>query len=180
MVQGQHGFVSVVIPVWGNYYRFLEECEESVRKQTYKDYEIIVVKDFFDLPTARNAGIAEALGEWILPLDADDKIDPQYLEKTIGLSDIVTTRHRDWDGVECGKRNKLELKDFEVTNQIIACSLFKKQIWDEIGGYDESMKDGYEDWDFWKRALRAGYKVVAVDEPLYWYRKHPDQMTANM
>ena len=83
--------VSIIIPIWGTAYNeFLPACLESVKKQTFKDYEIIVVDTETDLPTARNVGIKKAKGEWILCLDADDMIDPTFLEKTIGKDDIVS------------------------------------------------------------------------------------------
>jgi hypothetical protein len=44
-------------------------------------------------------------------------------------------------------------------------------VWNEINGYDENMKEGFEDWDFWRRATKKGFKVRIVDEFLFYYRK---------
>jgi GT2 family glycosyltransferase len=68
------------------------------------------------------------------------------------------------------------LEDFERGNQLISGSLFKREVWETIDGYDEAMVEGYEDFDFWYRAVKAGYKITVVKEPLYWYRKHDDSM----
>jgi len=170
------GKVSVVIPVWGEYKRYLPECVNSVKNQTYKNYEIIIVDDCSDLPTARNKGISKAKGEWVLPLDVDDHLEPNYLERTVGKGDIVTTSYRTQTDVHRCPASVILLENLRKGNQVIACSLFKKKIWEEIGGYDESMKDGYEDWDFWVRCLVAGYDIEVIDEPLYFYRQHEDSM----
>lgn len=161
--------VSVVIPCWGVYKEYLPKCVESVVNQTFTDYEIIIVEDKTDLPSARNAGIQKAKGEYILPLDVDDWIKPTYLEKTIDKGDIVTTNVELPDTKNHCFAWEIDLKTFELQNQLIACSLFKKEVWEKIGGYDENMKDGYEDWDFWWRAALAGYKFTVIHEPLYYY-----------
>ena len=97
--------ISVVVPCY-NQAQYLDECLQSVLNQTYQDWECIIVNDGSPdnteeiaknwvekdtrfiylskenggLSSARNAGIEIAKGEWILPLDADDKIGERYLE----------------------------------------------------------------------------------------------------
>ena len=103
--------VSVVIPCY-NHGAFLQETLESLHAQTFTNFEVIVVDDgstdaltvaLLDslvepglrvirtenrgVSAARNRGIAEPRGEYILPLDSDDKIAPNYLEKTVTILD---------------------------------------------------------------------------------------------
>lgn len=163
--------VSIIIPVWGSYKEFLPACLESLKRQTFKDFEIIIVDNKTDLPSARNDGIKRAKGEYILPLDVDDEIEPDYLEKTINRGDIVTTGYYHNRGENHIVTRNVSLDGFKNCNQLIACSLFKKKVWDVIGGYDESMKNGYEDWDFWYRAVKNGFKVLVIPEPLYHYNR---------
>lgn len=165
--------ISVVIPCWGDYYKYLPQCLVSIEKQTYKNYEIIISSES-DLPTARNRGIEKAVGEWIFPMDVDDGIDPRLFEMVVGVGDIVATGHKE-NGVEHYPTD-VSLEAFLDGNRIVACTLFKKKVWEDIGGYDENMKDGYEDWDFWIRALRAGYNISVVREPLFTYTRHNDSM----
>ena len=161
--------VSIIIPVWGDYFKYLPKCLDSIQAQTYDNYEIIIVENNTDLPSARNVGVKRAKGEYILPLDVDDWIKPDYLEKTVGKGDIVITHVE----LPHSKNHcfgwEIKPEAFVIRNQLIACSLFKKEVWEKIGGYDESMVDGYEDWDFWWRASNAGYKFTVIHEPLYYY-----------
>lgn len=188
--------VSIVIPAY-NQAQWLPEAIQSALDQTV-ECEVIVVNDgspdntsevakMFDvkliekenggLSSARNAGIKEATGEWILTLDADDKIAPDFVEKCLKYNDeydIIGTGQQefgDTDRKYLFKQNPTHA-DFLQNNQINCCSLFRKEIWETIGGYDEEMKLGYEDWDFWMRATKAGYKVITVPEYLFFYRKH--------
>lgn len=193
--------VSIVIPCYGQAH-YLEDAIESALTQTVL-CEVIVVNDGSPdntseiakkypvrlvekknggLSSARNAGIAVAKGEYILTLDADDIISQDFLEKTLGLDDIVGTQQQEFgDSHTLWINNNLHptFEDFKKANQINCCSLFKKEIWEKVGGYDESMRIGYEDWYFWLKATKAGYKVTIVPEPLFFYRKHGQSMVSN-
>ena len=119
-----------------------------------------------------------------MTLDADDTIQPDFIEKCLFYKDnydIIGTGQQ-----EFGDSNNKHIfktnptfKDFVQNNQINCCSLFRKEIWETIGGYDEEMKLGYEDWDYWLRATKAGYKVITIPEYLFNYRKHGKSMVTN-
>lgn len=154
---------------------------DEVAKQFYVDKYI--VKENGGLSSARNAGIKEATGEWILTLDSDDKIAPDFIEKCLKYKDeydIIGTGQQEFgdsDNKHLFKTNPT-FTDFIQNNQINCCSLFRKEIWETIGGYDEEMRLGYEDWDFWLRATKAGYKVATIPEYLFFYRKHGESMVS--
>lgn len=191
--------VSIIIPCY-NQAHFLPDAIESALEQTYHNVEIIVVNDGSPdntsevarrypvklieqknkgLSGARNAGIKAAKGEYILPLDADDKIHPDFIMKTIGKNDIVSTSLRCF-----GKQDREwvtymthpEYQHFLQRNQINCCALFKREVWETVKGYDENMRIGFEDWDFWRRATYEGYGVTVVKEVLFYYRKHSKSM----
>jgi len=194
-----HDSVSIIIPCY-NQSGYLCEAIDSALAQTIPPHEIIVVDDgstlgnvaeitapYGDAVTtiitpnrgvsaARNIGIRIATGTWVATLDADDKLASEYIEKMIGKSDIVSAV-LDTFGSETRRWAPPKVnptwQDFVHKNHIMCCSLYKRAIWEKIGGYDEAMRDGYEDWDFWVRATHAGYGVHVVPETLFFYRKYP-------
>lgn len=195
--------VSVVIPCY-NYGRFLQEAVESVLGQTFQDFEIIIVNDgstddtsvvaerlIADHPqhrirlisqdnsgqpaASRNRGISEARGEFILPLDADDKTDLTMIEKMIAVLDnncavdIVycdTVRFGDVNNsYQTGEWNLQRLATINILNY---CALYRKKVWEDVGGY--RLNCGYEDWDFWISAAEKGFMGYRIPEYLFYYR----------
>lgn len=135
------------------------------------------------LPGARNRGFHEARAEFVLPLDCDDALDPSFLAETVALlrkapADVafVFTHMRlthALDGVLPRHFNRF---DQLFLNQLPYCMLLRRSAWQAIGGYDESMRDGSEDWEFSIRLARAGFRGVELPKPLFLYRVSPDGM----
>ena len=152
---------------------------EVVRK--YKGVGYIWHSENKGLSAARNSGIRQAETEWILPLDADDTIHPTMIEKCLEVNaDIVGVGQQtfgDYSQSHIFLKDPV-LYDFMQWNQINCCSLFRKGMWEAVGGYDESMREGYEDWDFWLRSVNKGYTVKTIQEVLFFYRKHGNSMVS--
>lgn len=204
--------VSIIVPCYKQAH-FLSETLESVLKQTYTNWECIIINDgspdnteevarswlikdkrfrYIEkinggLSSARNAGINASIGEYILPLDSDDCIHKDYL--TILVPKLQ--QDNSLAIVSCYSRffetnlNTIiyELKPKGTTyhyllyvNQLIATSLFRKKCWEEVGGYDENMKSGFEDWEFWIAITKLGWKYKVVAEFLFYYRKSKKSM----
>jgi hypothetical protein len=190
---------SIVIPCH-NHGEYLGEAIESALAQTHP-CEVIVVDDGstddsaevagrYDvtlirqknkgLPAARNAGIRKATTTHILPLDADDKLHPECVERMLAASRSAIVRsparlfgdtNRTWM-----PGGGTSLADFLQQNRASACSLFPKAAWEAVGGYDEKMRHGYEDWDMWVRMVASGVQVATIADALWYYRKHGDSM----
>ncbi len=138
------------------------------------------------LSSARNHGIRHARGEYVMTLDADDLLEPDLLARAVPILEgdseagVVTTHIRLFD--DEGPTGTVYtpsgggVVDFLVRNQACGGSLFRAACWDAAGGYDESMRSGSEDWEFWIAVTSAGWKVRVVPEPLYLYRRTPDSM----
>lgn len=194
-------FVSVVIPCF-NAGRLLEEAVQSALAQTWGNLEIVIVDDgstdadtlallestpwprtkIFRQPNAgpavaRNRAIREARGEYILPLDADDTIDPTYVEKAVA----VLNAHPEVGCVYCRAMKfgaeqgpwdlpPYRLEELVIDNVVFVTALFRKADWQEIGGFDERLRHGVEDYDFWVKMVASGRDVVQLNEFLFHYR----------
>lgn len=204
--------VSVIIPCY-NHGQYLDEAVDSVLAQTYQEFEIIVVNDgstdeFTNkllanynkrktrvlnqnnqgLPCTRNNGIKVSSGEYIVCLDADDSVHPEFLSKTIPILD-ADTEHQygfvmPWVQL-FGEMNFIwETSEYDpylvcMRNGMHPAAPFRRECWDAAGGYNENMKYGYEDWDFWVTIAALGYRWVTLKEPLINYRKSVESMLVN-
>ncbi|NTU71291.1 MAG: glycosyltransferase family 2 protein [Coriobacteriia bacterium] len=199
----QPGRVSVVIPCY-NQANYLPDAIESALNQTYHDVEVVVVNDGSPddtsevarrypqvvlveqenagLSAARNAGIRAASGQYILPLDADDMIDSTYCEKAVPLFTtgvgIVRAYQQNFgdDNQAYALPEVKTVYDILPRNAICCASMFRRDLWEKVGGFDENMKSGYEDWEFWIRILAKKKQVRTIPEVLFYYRKHGRSM----
>lgn len=199
--------VSVIIPCF-NQGQFVDEAVDSVLAQSYQDFEIIIVNDgstdadtnrllqSYDRPktrvvstdnqglsAARNNGIRAANGEYVLPLDADDRIGPTYLEQAVKLLDkrpelgIVYCRAQLFGAVDTEwQLPEFSLDSMLLDNVIFCSALFRRCDWQAVGGYDESLTHGWEDYDFWLSLLEKDRKVYQILEILFYYRVSADSM----
>jgi glycosyltransferase involved in cell wall biosynthesis len=151
---------------------------------------IIIDQENRGLSEARNTAIRAGDGEFILPLDADDWLDPQYLEKTVPkMADpevgIVATSMK-YEGL---LHNVIEPKGLTLqhemhTNDLPVCSLYRRECYNQTKGYETLFVEvggstrvlGYEDYEFWISVLKRGWKVATVLEPLFHYTVRPNSM----
>src|SRR5207253_2939635 len=98
------------------------------------------------------------------------------LEADSGI-DIVYT-----DAQYFGEFNRVEKTadfDFELLcyqNHLNYCALFRRNVWEQTGGYDPNLVWGYEDWKFWINCAEKGFKARRIAEPLFLYRVKPESM----
>jgi len=141
-----------------------------------KGYNIIFQENK-GLSAARNTGISIAKGEFILPLDADNKIRTNYVYKSIKvletIKDIsIVYGNGAFFGEQTGLKRQFEfnLQRLMLYNYIDACAVYRKSVWEAVGGYDSNMKYGLEDWEFWLNAAFKGFKFSYIDDILFDYR----------
>ncbi len=194
--------VSVIVPCY-NQAHFLDDCLESVINQKYSNWECLVVDDgspdnTFEvtqkwiakdvrikylskenggLASARNFGIKNALGKYILPLDSDDKISAEYI--ALAVEYIQSNKNCKVVYAQAmlfgQKEGPWYLADFSLQNlakqnMIFCTALFSKDSWEKVGGYDETIRDGFEDWDFWISLLKNGGDVYKLPVIGFYYR----------
>lgn len=200
---------SVVIPAY-NQSQYLAECIESVLEQSYKAHEVIVVNDGSQdetryvaqqypvkyveqtnrgLSSARNTGIMNMTGDWFYPLDSDDMMLDNCLQRVVDTiaehpeADIISPSFKCF-----GKFNETvilmpspKLDDFkfingEPHNRIGYFSAIKKEALLEVGGYSSKMTWGWEDMHLTVSLLVRGKTIVTIPEPLILYRTKDHSM----
>jgi glycosyltransferase involved in cell wall biosynthesis len=197
-----NGMVSIIVPCY-NQADYLPETLESILAQTDVNWECVIVNDGSPDNTdevvqrylvqdnrfkyikqsnkgpaaARNAGIENSCGEFILPLDADDLIAPTYLEKAVAIfaqnadTKLVYCK-ADIFGLEKGPWNldDYNYDSFIWKNCIFCSAMYKRNDYLKTGGYNVNMTHGLEDWDFFLSLLGKNDVVHCIDETLFYYR----------
>ena len=131
---------------------------------------------------ARNTGIRETKAPLVLVLDGDDKIEPGYIERVRQLlyEDPLMVAASSWmhtfgvlDSIVCPGGGTII--EFLARNCCPATHIFRREIWETCGGYDETMRSGFEDWDFFLSMLESmpDSHIGIVTEPLIDYRTAP-------
>ena len=193
--------VSVVVPVY-NMEAFLPETLDSILASDYPNFEVVVVDDgskdasyriacdyakkdqrvrAYTQPNggacaARNQAVRLAKGEFILPVDADNLIEPGLIADSVKeiLKDPsvkVVAPRADFFGERTGewKLPPFSLHLLARKNIMDTCALYRKVEWERAGGYCEGII-AREDWEFWIAVLKNGGKVVRLPEIGLHYR----------
>lgn len=200
--------ISVIVPCY-NQAQYLDDALYSVLSQTYHDWECVIVddgspdnteavatkwtekdsrfkyvfKENGGLCSARNYGIERATGEFILPLDADDKIAANYVALTLdsfqedaSLTVVYCRAEKFGDEEGLWLLPPFSLFNLAQNNMIFCSAIFRKLDWELVRGYDEKMIYGLEDWDFWIAILKNGGGVKCLDKVGFYYRIKFDSM----
>jgi glycosyltransferase involved in cell wall biosynthesis len=201
--------VSVIIPCF-NLGEYLDEAVASVLSQTFQDFEILIVDDgstdsatvhLFEhyarprtqvfrtpnrgLAAARNYLISRATGKYLCALDADDKLHPQFLEKTVGVLEsdpslAFVSPHLQMFGEEehiWPEESACDLATLLFDDTVITPALVRRELVEALGGYDERMPhQGDEDWDLWISLVEAGHHGVIIPDVLFFYRRRRGSM----
>jgi hypothetical protein len=125
-----------------------------------------------------------ARGEFFVPLDSDDELAPDFMAKLLGplredaeagFAHCLARLHGDIDAVWIPRPYNPYWQLFE--NAVVGCVMVRAAAWESVGGYDETMTSGNEDWELWLRLSAAGWGQMRVEEPLFRYRKHGVSMS---
>lgn len=199
--------VSIIIPCY-NQGKYVAEAINSALRQTFKDIEIVCVNDgstdnsveiiksfenkyknFIFLNNKENRGviysrnfaIKNCNGTYILPLDADDIIEPTYVEKAVKILDnnpnigIVYCKAKIFGNYDKYWNLKpFNKSDILYENCIFCSALFRKSDFLKIGGYNNNMKYGCEDYDLWLSFIEQGLEVFQINEILFSYRQYDE------
>jgi glycosyltransferase involved in cell wall biosynthesis len=208
-----------VVVVCFNYGQYVEEAVESARCQTLNRIEVIVVdggSTDATTPAAldrlaqrhpevrvlrrdgrhlvgdnRNFGIAAARGRYVCCLDADDLLEPIYLEVASYLLechdyDVVSTATRTFGLREetFGLLPRPALDDMLLANNVSTVAVFRRSLWERSAGFHDTGTGPdhiHEDWKFWVRLAALGARIINITgQPLFLYRVHGEHSLSNL
>lgn len=210
--------VSIIMPVY-NGADYIGQAIESVLAQEYPNFELVIIDDgstdntkevilrYNDerirylyqenkgVSSARNLAINKAKGQYIMPLDADDMMTPDFIAKHLAEFE----KHPDVDLVYCdvllidGNGNQIRIMnkpEYQDRRYLIRDLLraghpvvpfrlgIRRSVFDKIGFYDEDLLIG-EDYDMMRRFVKAGLKAHHLSEPLHLRRMYADSLSRN-
>ena len=201
--------ISIIVPVY-NVENYLEECLESIRKQTYQDIEVILVNDGstddsqaicehfcqtdnrFRLinqknqgqSVARNHGVKESIGEYIMFVDSDDVVSLGLLEQLMKYMsngiDIVECDRT--EAIQClnEEKKEIDVKEFDSNEALYECfnhgvswspvaKLYRREIVEKVPFLENLI---YEDFYTGIVSLKYIHKMRKIDYIGYYYRYH--------
>lgn len=203
--------VTIAIPCF-NQEAFLFECLNSLIAQTMPAWEAFVVDDCsphhivdrivasYDdariryirhqtnrgLAASRNTGLQAGCAPFVLCIDADDFLDPEFLSLTL---DTIEGQDSDCAYAEyqlVGLSNDVWTWEPKSANELATVQwlpgpgvVMRRSIWEQVGGYSAELRWN-EDWDFWIGAMHMDVSFERVPRPLYFYRRHADSRTATL
>lgn len=190
---------------------YIKESIESALNQNYSNFDVLIIddgstdgsvdiiksyqpnpkitlilQDNIGVIKTRNKAINSAKGEFILQLDGDDLLHPEYLSWTspvlsgnsnVGIAfcktELFGAKSGVWDLGEYSLLNQL------TTNQIVVTALFRKKDFLRTNGYNDVFAKGYEDWDFWLSILELGLKGQEINKIGFYYRILPESRNSS-
>lgn len=201
--------------------QYLLQAISAVERQTYRNIELVLVDDGSALPeskslldrleprfksrgwkilrqenkylgAARNFGIRESQGEFVLIVDDDNALFRDAVRKFVHAiqtsgSDICTSFHKNLTGdsvplsEKSGEVHYLPLggsldRSFIMNSFGDANAIIRRSVFDKIGLQNDTYGFTANDWEFYVRASLAGLKLRVIPEPLYWYRSSTESM----
>lgn len=181
--------VTIIIPS-KNSLHFLPACLESIKRQTYKNIEILIIesgviektksiakqyrvkvlyfkpkvaKGIFDAPHKRNFGVKKASGSYVYYVDADMELQPNVIKEAVALCTkgyvaVIVPEDSFGQGMWARAKN-LERRCYWGDDTVEAPRFFQKKVWQEVGGLDETIGGGGDDWDLYQKLKDKGLKT---------------------
>ena len=193
--------VSVIVPSY-NMEEYLSQTLDSILASDYGNMEVIVMDDGSrdrshdiaikystidsrakayrqvnaGVSAARNNAISHAIGKYILPVDADNLIEPTFIKRAVEAIEseegiLAVAPSSDFFGARTGlwKLKPFSIKLLARKNMLDACALYRRDDWVRCGGYPTGIRTR-EDWAFWISMLKDGGKVVRLSTIEHHYR----------
>lgn len=193
MKQNKLPLVSIVIPGKNSGF-WIEKCLAFIKKQSYKNIEVIIVdsaskdntrviakkygcriydyfpnvpKGTFDAPHKRNFGVKKSKGKYVFYVDADMELTRNVVSEAVimcekeGCSAIIVPEDSFGVGVWAQAKN-LERRCYWGDDTVEAPRFLNREVWNKLGGLDEFLGGGGDDWDLYQKLIDEGYKTGRI------------------
>lgn len=199
-MQKSKPLVSFIIPCYKQW-QWLPECLASIKAQTIKDFEIILVSETDDqfnelakfkpnvdkvlwhqqhigLAASRTAALGVVSGKYVVPVDADDTIDPAFLMMTLK---VAKEDKKSLAAVVVNGHAKLT-SEISKNNYLNYCALYRTEVLKYMNGWQQpsDKAQALEDWDLWIRLWQADYNIGSVDHKLFHWRRTHGSMSSKI
>jgi glycosyltransferase involved in cell wall biosynthesis len=135
----------------------------------------VILRHGLSLAHARNEGLALVQTEWVIFLDADDELEPGYVEalekatadlRAPSVRYVRNGHEQDpWMPQVAGHRHQCSAECLREGNWLVVGTPVRTELLRDVGGWREFPV--YEDWDVWLRCWRAGATIEPVPEAVY-------------
>ena len=187
MESSNNPLVSVLIPVWGEYKKYLPRCLKSVNAQTYKNIEIIIIDSETNAPRAFNKGLKRAKGKYIAHLGVDDTWKPDKIKRQVECMEYLPNCALCTSWSEDNRFNMwrisrapyyVQYKDIlKAFNYSSGSTYFMRRK--DIPLMDESLPSG-QDYDLALQLLKGKDKyAVCIPRVLVTQYSTPEQISTN-
>ncbi|TXD49116.1 glycosyltransferase family 2 protein [Polaribacter sp. IC073] len=163
------------------------EKTKNILKELSSKIDLLITQENKGQAAGRNNGIKQAKGKYILVLDSDDFFESTFCNKAVNLIHndldikIVTSYsnilYENSSKTEVYKPKGGDLSEILLNNSAMGSCMFRKRDWEIVEGYDESMREGFEDWEFYIRLLKENGKVEVIKDILFNYRRKTESTT---
>ena len=178
--------VSLVIPMRDER-GYFKQCMDSIEAQTYRDFEVIVVKNPASVAINSNIGLKRAKGEFFKEIGDDDYLPPNCLADLVagmeGNEWIVSNAINIEGGREHKEIPPLEGLKFEnmVGHNVIhnGTTMYRTELLLSIGGMDETLWTA-EEYEMHLRLMSLGHLPGYIDKFVYYYRIHREQKSRQL
>ncbi|MDT8782439.1 MAG: glycosyltransferase [Candidatus Bathyarchaeota archaeon] len=179
--------VSIIVPT-KNSANTLRACLNSIRSQSYQNFELIVVDNFSNDNTREiadafgaifyligperctqvNFGVSKAKGKYIYRVDSDFVLEQDVVKEAVeccevlGYDAIIVHNTSDSSVSFWARVRKMERDSYKTAKDTVSARFLKKYVFESIGGFDINLVAG-EDYDLQNRLVRAGYRVGRIE-----------------
>jgi glycosyltransferase involved in cell wall biosynthesis len=178
-----------------NTYRIVHQFIDGCPLEMQANITVVKLEKNAWVYAARNIGAKLVGTEYMFFLDADDMVDPTYIESMLAQFDELNADDKETAFVYCQHvhfgsgiiHEIFDVPEFDVgellqRNYVAYSSMMLTEAFNKLGGYSEYLNDCRShttEWDFWLRMTQNGYKGLRNGKPLFLYRRSSDQMSGN-